>query len=53
MHRIARLGLAEDQDVNLATFCDDGVSRKMMGLKVVTYNIRKGASKPIILKRMF
>ena len=39
---VARLGLAEGQEVTLATVSDDGVDRKLGGLKVVTYDIPEG-----------
>ncbi len=44
MHRndIARLGLAEGQNVAVATASDDGVSRQLKGLQVVTYDIPEG-----------
>jgi molybdopterin-dependent oxidoreductase alpha subunit len=39
---VERLGLAEGQDVTISTASKDGVSRKMNGLQVVTYNIPEG-----------
>jgi anaerobic selenocysteine-containing dehydrogenase len=38
----ARLGLAEGEEVTIATVSDDGVDRKLAGLTVVTYNIPEG-----------
>ena len=44
MHRndIARLGLADGQSVAAATASDDGISRELKGLQVVTYDIPEG-----------
>jgi anaerobic selenocysteine-containing dehydrogenase len=39
---VSRLGLAERQEVTLATVSDDGVDRRLGGLMVVTYNIPEG-----------
>ena len=39
---IARLALVEGQKVNLETASDDGISRTMADLQVVTYNIPEG-----------
>jgi molybdopterin-dependent oxidoreductase alpha subunit len=39
---VARLGLAESQEVTLATVSDDGVDRRLGGLTVVAYNIPEG-----------
>jgi molybdopterin-dependent oxidoreductase alpha subunit len=39
---LARLGLAEGEEVTIATVSDDGVDRKLAGLTVVTYNIPEG-----------
>lgn len=39
---VARLGLIEGQEVTLATVSNDGVDRKLGGLKVVTYDIPEG-----------
>jgi anaerobic selenocysteine-containing dehydrogenase len=39
---VERLGLAEGQDVTISTASEDGVSRTMNGLQVVTYNIPEG-----------
>jgi anaerobic selenocysteine-containing dehydrogenase len=39
---LARLGLAEGERVTIATVSDDGVDRKLAGLKVVTYDIPEG-----------
>ena len=44
MHRndIARLGLADGQSVAVTTASDDGISRELKGLQVVTYDIPEG-----------
>jgi anaerobic selenocysteine-containing dehydrogenase len=39
---VARLRLVEGQEVTLATVSDDGVDRKLGGLKVATYDIPEG-----------
>jgi anaerobic selenocysteine-containing dehydrogenase len=39
---VSRLGLAESQEVTLATVSDDGVDRRLGGLTVVAYNIPEG-----------
>lgn len=39
---VARLGLAEGEEVTISTVSDDGVDRKLGGLKIVTYNIPRG-----------
>ena len=44
MHRndIDRFGLKEGDQVTLATAADDGVDRRVCGLRVVTYDIPEG-----------
>jgi len=39
---ITRLGLMNGQAVNLATACDDGISRTLNGLRVVDFDIPEG-----------
>jgi anaerobic selenocysteine-containing dehydrogenase len=39
---VRRLGLAEGQEVGLATVYDDGVERSMGGLRVTPYSIPEG-----------
>ena len=40
---IARAGLSDGQKVTLVTDLDDGVSRKMSGLKIIPYDLPPGA----------
>jgi molybdopterin-dependent oxidoreductase alpha subunit len=39
---IVRLGFADAENVSLVSACDDGIVRKIDGLRVVTYNIPEG-----------
>ncbi|HEY0292596.1 MAG TPA: FdhF/YdeP family oxidoreductase [Hansschlegelia sp.] len=39
---IERLGLKDAENVDVATFCDDGFVREVKGLRVVSYNIPEG-----------
>jgi molybdopterin-dependent oxidoreductase alpha subunit len=42
-HDISRLGLADDEPVDLVTAIDDGTTRTVRGLRIVAYDIPQGS----------